>query len=366
MKRAVYAGSFDPPTNGHLWMIKEGTRLFDELVVAIGINPEKKSTFSIEERCGMLKGIIRKYPNTRVDKYENQFLVNYASSIGVGYILRGIRTERDFGYERDMRYVNSDQNPDITTVFLTPPREIAETSSSLVKGLVGPDGWEEVVEGYVPRNVYNKFLQKSSGYIDKWKLLWEEIGAKGNYRRAYSKVVEMYSQPHRFYHNMVHVVHALRDFEDVKNLSDNPEWLKLSLWLHDVVYDSKTTGHEEKSAEFAHQILKDAGIKNDSIELVKQLIMATKLEGTPSNNDAKLIADIDIANFGKSFETFIAHGDFIRDEYDFVPEHDFKKARAQILESFLKRENIYYTEFFRQRYENHARENLERAIDSLK
>jgi pantetheine-phosphate adenylyltransferase len=366
MKKAVYAGSFDPPTNGHVWMIKECAMLYDELVVAIGINPKKNPTFSVEERCEMLKGITKRYPNTCVNKYDNQFLVNYANSLGADFIIRGIRNPGDFEYETAMKYVNSKVNPKITTVFLTPPIELSVISSSLVRDLVGPEGWEDIVEEYVPRNVYNKFLQKSFGYIDKWKSLWEQIGAKGNQRKVYNKVVELYSQPHRFYHNLVHVVHALRDFEDVRNLSDNPEWLEMSLWLHDVIYDPKSTGHEEKSAEFAHQILKDAGIKDDYINLVKQLIMATKLGETLSTNDAKLIADIDIANFGKSFETFSAYRDCVRDEYDFVPEQDFKNGTAQIFESFLKRDSIYHTEFFRQRYESHASENLKKALDSLK
>ena len=187
--------------------------------------------------------------------------------------------------------------------------------------------WEELIEGYVPRNVYNKFLQRFNGYSNNWNSLWNRIDAKGDPKEAYKKVVELYSQPHRFYHNLVHVAHALRDFEEVRNLSDNPEWLEMSLWLHDVIYDTRAGGHEEKSAEFAHQILKDAGIRDDSVKLVKQLILATKLGETLSTNDARLIADIDIANFGKSFETFSAHGDFIREEYDWVPEEDFKKYK---------------------------------------
>lgn len=160
MKKGVYAGSFDPPTNGHVWMIEQGSKFFDEFVVAIGINPDKEYTFSLEERLETLRSITRKYENTTIDTFENQFLVNYAKSVGACYVLRGIRSGSDYEYERVMRHVNSDLNPNILTVFLMPPRGIAEISSSFVKGLVGPEGWEETVKKYVPPPVFKKFLKK--------------------------------------------------------------------------------------------------------------------------------------------------------------------------------------------------------------
>ncbi len=160
MKNAVYAGSFDPITNGHLWMINHAATMFDELVVAIGDNPDKRCTFTLKERLEMLKESVKDFKNVKVATFENQFLVNYARSIGVNYMIRGIRTDGDYEYERVMRNINSDMNPDVVTVFLMPPREIADLSSSMVKGLVGPNGWEKVVKIYVPDPVYEKFLEK--------------------------------------------------------------------------------------------------------------------------------------------------------------------------------------------------------------
>src|SRR5678815_606817 len=92
----VYAGSFDPITNGHLWMVEQGAGLFDELIVAIGANPEKTSTFSLEERLQMVMEVTRQLPQVHVRSFENQFLVHYAHSIGAQYILRGIRNEGDY------------------------------------------------------------------------------------------------------------------------------------------------------------------------------------------------------------------------------------------------------------------------------
>lgn len=159
-RKAVYAGSFDPITNGHLWMIEQGARMFDELVVAIGVNPDKKYTFTLEERVRVLQDAVRGLERVTVDQFENQFLANYARDIGAEFILRGIRDSRDFEFERGMRHVNQDLQPGLATVFLMPPRAISEVSSSLVKGLIGPRGWREIVRGYVPPAVYELILTR--------------------------------------------------------------------------------------------------------------------------------------------------------------------------------------------------------------
>ncbi len=158
-KLAVYAGSFDPLTIGHTWMIEQGIRLFDQLVVAIGINPEKRYAFSLDDRLEMLRASTRGYRNVRVETFCNQFLITYAGSIGASHILRGIRSESDYEYERVMRNINGDLSREITTVFLMPPRDIAEISSSMVKGLIGPEGWERIVRDYVPKPVFEQLTK---------------------------------------------------------------------------------------------------------------------------------------------------------------------------------------------------------------
>ena len=121
MRKAVYAGSFDPITNGHLWMIKQGAELFDELIVAIGENPDKKYTFSVKERLQALRETLKGIHGVKVDSFRDEFLVNYARSVGARFILRGIRDTRDYEFERGMRHINDDLQPEIATVFLMPP-----------------------------------------------------------------------------------------------------------------------------------------------------------------------------------------------------------------------------------------------------
>lgn len=154
MRIAVYAGSFDPPTNGHLWMIERGLEMFDRLIVAIGSNPAKSYSYSAEERLEMLRASVPASDRLEVAHFDHRYLVDYAREMNASYILRGIRSANDYEYERVMRHINADMAPKITTVFLMPPRDIAELSSSMIKSLTGPEGWEETVKRYVPNQVF--------------------------------------------------------------------------------------------------------------------------------------------------------------------------------------------------------------------
>ena len=159
--KCLYAGSFDPPTNGHLWMIKKGIDLFGEIMIVVGENPEKNPLFSIKERVEMLKKITEGM-NVKVESFENKFLINYAKEIGANIIIRGIRSEEDYVNERLWRHRNSNMDKEITTAFLIPPRDLEDITSSFVKGLIGPEKWEDEVKKYVPEDVFNFIIEKKS------------------------------------------------------------------------------------------------------------------------------------------------------------------------------------------------------------
>ena len=163
MKRtAVYAGSFDPPTNGHLWMIQQGAVLFDELVVALAVNPDKPSFFSREERLAVLREMLADLPgNVRVEAVSQGFLVDFAKEVGANYLLRGMRNTIDFEYEKPMARMNARMEPDIQSVFLMPPSELEEVSSSYVRGFVGVSGWERWVKACVPPCVYRLIASRA-------------------------------------------------------------------------------------------------------------------------------------------------------------------------------------------------------------
>lgn len=158
---AIYAGSFDPPTNGHLWMIRQGAALFDELVVALAINPDKKGFLDISERRAALETICAALPaNVRVETVQHGFLVDFARKAGATYLLRGIRNTIDFEYEKPMARINSRMDAKIQSVFLMPPSELEEVSSSFVRGFVGVPGWERWVKACVPPCVFSLIQQK--------------------------------------------------------------------------------------------------------------------------------------------------------------------------------------------------------------
>lgn len=156
MKRtAVYAGSFDPPTLGHLWMMQRGAALFDELVVVSALNPQKKGYLSPERRLAAMDSLRAELPpHVRFAELEEGFLAEYARKLGAAYLLRGIRNAADFEYEKTMARINSQMEPQLSTVFLTPPAEVEHISSSLVRGFVGQPGWQRWVQPLVTPAVF--------------------------------------------------------------------------------------------------------------------------------------------------------------------------------------------------------------------
>ncbi|PSM30937.1 pantetheine-phosphate adenylyltransferase [Haliangium sp. UPWRP_2] len=156
MRRALYAGSFDPTTNGHMWVVQQGARLFDELIVIVGQNPHKKGAWTIAERVAILKECCAQLRNVEVRHFDGRYLVRVAAELGARYLLRGLRNAGDFAYEQTIANVNRDLEPQVETVFLVTPRELAEVSSSTVRAMVGFAGWQDVVARYVPSAVLQR------------------------------------------------------------------------------------------------------------------------------------------------------------------------------------------------------------------
>jgi pantetheine-phosphate adenylyltransferase len=155
-KTAIYPGSFDPPTNGHLDLINRGLKLFDKVIVAILCNPAKKSLFSVSERIEMLNTIFEDHESIEVDTHSG-LLVDYAAQKGASAILRGLRAVSDFEYEFQLALMNRRLNRNIQTVFLMAGFKWIFTSSSIVKEAASFGG---DVESMVPPIVYRKLREK--------------------------------------------------------------------------------------------------------------------------------------------------------------------------------------------------------------
>jgi pantetheine-phosphate adenylyltransferase len=146
---AIYPGSFDPITNGHLDLIERGARLFGKLIVAVLRNESKEPLFSAEERCQMLREVVRPFPNVEVDSFGG-LLVDYAVRKDATAILRGIRAVSDYEYELQMALMNRRLRPDIETVFLMAAESYSFISSRIVKEVISLGG---NISGLVPPSV---------------------------------------------------------------------------------------------------------------------------------------------------------------------------------------------------------------------
>lgn len=129
---AVYAGSFDPVTLGHLDLIERAAKLFDEVVIGIGIHPTRKPLFSIDERVDLLKEVTKHVKNARVDPFDG-LLIHYCQRIGARIIVRGLRAATDFEYELQIAHANADMEPAVDTVFLPTRANYGFISASLVR-----------------------------------------------------------------------------------------------------------------------------------------------------------------------------------------------------------------------------------------
>lgn len=157
--KAIYPGTFDPVTNGHVSIVKRGLKIFDSLVIAILNNPQKTPLFSIEERIYMLEETLKGTPNVEIDTFD-ELLVDYVVHKGSNVVLRGLRALSDFEYEFQMALINRKLNRDVQSIFLMTDYKWFYTSSTIIKEAAG---FKADVSGLVPE-VVNEKLKEKFGY----------------------------------------------------------------------------------------------------------------------------------------------------------------------------------------------------------
>lgn len=167
MKIAVMAGSFDPVTKGHTWVMKQALELADHLIVIVGHNPAKKYMFTESERKHLVSEALCDELDSKdvmrfsVASIGNQLVIDYAKEQGARMLVRGIRNSDDFRVESEMNMIHKRMWPEIDTAYFIPPRELTEVSSSVVKSIVGFDRWQRTVSQYVAPCVLVELMKKA-------------------------------------------------------------------------------------------------------------------------------------------------------------------------------------------------------------
>lgn len=204
----------------------------------------------------------------------------------------------------------------------------------------------------------------SSVFNNSWDRAWKGIKADGDGFSIRDDLLTRYSESHRSYHTLQHLMECIELFSDVGNASDNPAAVELALWFHDAIYD-QNGNNEERSAALAGRALATANLPGNLLALIQALIINTSHASIPYSIDGSILVDIDLAILGASEARFDEYTVQIRKEYAHIPDSQFAIGRASVLQSFLQRKRIYTTDIFFNRLEKSARENLSKAVKGL-
>jgi len=200
---------------------------------------------------------------------------------------------------------------------------------------------------------------------NQWREFWLALGGVGNPLQPWQRLHAAYTESWRAYHNLEHIGHCLTEFAHASQLADDPIAVEAAIWFHDVIYDTHRKDNEERSAEFALVVLRPAGQAESFCQQVHALILATKHQSQPTFNDAHLLTDIDLSILGQNPDRYAEFEKQIRHEYAWVADKDFAAGRSAVLIGFLRRDQVFTTPTFADRYEKQARANLAWAIEQL-
>lgn len=208
---------------------------------------------------------------------------------------------------------------------------------------------------------------QTSKLKDRWFELTSYFFTDETAALLWKQLEGWYSEPHRAYHNLEHITDCFAKLDAASDLVHNRLPLELAIFYHDVIYDPKAKGgqNEQDSADFAAEMLSRAGLPDSEVAIVYHLIIDTQHKEISKSADGRLLVDIDLTILGADQDRFQRYEREIREEYSWVEEQAYRAGRAAIMQSFLDRERLYQNDYFYERFELKARENLKELIKNL-
>lgn len=183
--------------------------------------------------------------------------------------------------------------------------------------------------------------------------------------QVFSNLVQAYTNPNRHYHTLKHISYVLNTIQTLLAYTQDLTAVELAAWFHDVIYDTQSQDNEEKSADYASEILDSLGLPSICITKVKRLILNTK-HHQADDIDSQVLLDADLAILAAEAVDYQEYANAIRLEYAWVSDNDYIQGRTQVLEKFLQRQRIYFTPQMYEKSEQLARENIQAEVRRLK
>ena len=184
-------------------------------------------------------------------------------------------------------------------------------------------------------------------------------------KELWTEIEKNYSSKKRHYHTLEHLDNLLSQLTDVKSEIQNWEIILFTLFYNDIIYNSIKSDNEEKSAEFAENRMKQISVSNDKIELCKEQILATKSHIKSTDSDTNYFTDADLSVLGQNWETYLLYCKNVRKEYSIYPTLVYNPGRKKVLNHFLSMDRIFKMDFFYNKFEIQAKQNLQQEIESL-
>ena len=368
MDNIVFAGSFDPITNGHLWVIKEALNISKKVTVFIAENPAKKSFFTKQQKAKLIfDTCVENGIEDRVSVHiiQNQFIAQASIDFGAEYMIRGIRSGIDFDYESVLQHANTDLIRGAKTLFVMPPRDLESVSSSFVKSLIGPVGWHMYVKKLVPLSVYNEIIKEY--LIGQFK----KHGLDETYHQMIDYCLFNYDLPGRYYHNVEHIIQCVSELDKLvtefpyRILPLDVQNLLLAILFHDVVYGQKSPqSDEELSAEKLSGFIVNKPHHNKAVEYILLTQHLSQKRKENLTEAEKIMISIDLSILGQNPDLYNEYAQNIRKEYSYAPDIDYAKGRISALNTILANPPIFPSTCF-SKYEARAHSNIKNEIQIL-